>query len=250
MRIPRIYQNRDLQLNQVIVLDAQATVHLTRVLRLRLDDPVILFNGRGGEYLGRLREVGKRSGAIYLERFIDKDVESALRIHLVQAVSRSDRMDYAIQKSVELGVYAIYPIISEHVAYTVNEGKADKKLAHWQGIAQSACEQCGRAFVPAIYTLSYFAEWLGSVTAEQPGVKLVLDCEAELTFSRLEADVKSAPKEVTLLVGPEGGLSAQEFKQLREKDFLPVKLGPRILRTETAAVAALAGLQTLWGDLA
>jgi 16S rRNA (uracil1498-N3)-methyltransferase len=177
-------------------------------------------------------------------------MESALQISLAQAVSRSDRMDYAIQKSVELGVRSIQPVITEHTAFSIREGKGEKKQVHWQGIVQSACEQCGRTYVPTVHPVRPFAEWVSQSGQDETGIKLVLDCDAEVTFSRLASNTAASPRKILLLIGPEGGLSSDELKRLQASGFVSIKLGPRVLRTETAAVAALAGLQTIWGDLA
>ncbi len=240
---PRIYSPLPLRSGATVTLDKQAAQHVLRVLRLQPGDALVLFNGqpvnnRYGEYQATLQE---SNGEMLIGEFIARDTESPLTITLAQGVSRGERMDYAVQKAAELGVAHIVPLITEFCVVKVREERKEKRIAHWQGIATSACEQSGRVRVPDIAPLLTFSAWLPTVHA---AVKLVLDPLATQTLPRL-------PKpqgDIILLVGPEGGLSDAEVMQAKQAGFVPVCLGPRILRTETVPAAALAALQTLWGD--
>ena len=243
MRTTRIYQPGPLASGQVIELDGQAAVHLTRVLRLRAGDVLCLFNGEGGEFAARLLAVGRRTASIEVGEFSPREVESTLQLVLAQGVSRGERMDYTVQKAVELGVARIEPL--ETVRTTVNlagERRA-KRLAHWQGVANAACEQSGRNRVPAVAPVQGFTDWLAEAAAA-PGLKLVLHHRAEQSLQ----DLPPPDGPVTLLIGPEGGLSEGEIEAALASGFRPLRLGPRVLRTETAAVAAMSVLQWLWGD--
>jgi len=243
VRIPRIYHPASLNRGQLIELDGQAAVHLTRVLRLRAGDALCLFNGEGGEFASRLVEVGRRTARIEVGAFTAQDVESKLALVLAQGVSRGERMDYTVQKAVELGVSRILPL--ETVRSTVNLGgeRRARRQLHWQGVVNAACEQSGRNRVPVIEPVRGLADWLTEV-ADEPGLKLVLHHRTEQSLAGLP------PPEgpVTLLIGPEGGLSEGEIEAALACGFQPLRLGPRVLRTETAALAAMSVLQWLWGD--
>jgi len=245
VRIPRIYRPGPLACGQSIELDGQAAVHLTRVLRLRTGDALVLFNGEGGEFAARLVEAGRRLARIEVGEFAATEVESPLELVLAQGVSRGERMDYTVQKAVELGVSRIVPLETARTTVNLDGERRGKRLAHWQGIANAACEQSGRNRVPAVEPVRDFDEWLAEA-AGQPGLKLVLHHRAEQSLAELAPP--SGP--VTLLIGPEGGLSETEIEAAITHGFRPLRLGPRVLRTETAALAALSVLQWLWGDYA
>jgi len=242
LSVPRIYLPVPLQSGTEVMLDARAAQYVVRVLRLKAGAQLILFNGEGGEYAATLQPVSGATAKAAVGDFIARDAESPLTVTLAQAISRGERMDYAIQKAVELGVSHIQPLVTEFCVVKIHQERVDKRLAHWQGIIISACEQCGRTRVPAISAPAPFARWLADCTSS---VKLVLDPYATQGLSQLPQPAG----DITLLIGPEGGLSDAELAQAQHVGFIPVRLGARMLRTETAPVAALAAVQTLWGDL-
>lgn len=241
MRIPRIYQPIPLSRGQRLELDAQATVHLTKVLRLRVGDSLVVFNGQGGEYTARLGDVARRTATIEIGECVERSVESPLELVLLQGVSRGERMDYTVQKAVELGVSRIVPVITERTVVNLKADRQLRRCEHWQSVVNSACEQSGRNHVPLVAPIASFAEAIG---AAAPGLRLVLHHRAASNLTALPAP--QGP--VSLLIGPEGGLSAQEIAAAEAGGFVPLCLGPRVLRTETAALAALAVLQWQWGD--
>lgn len=242
MRVPRIYQSIQLSSDQTIELDAQATAHLTRVLRLKPGDDLVVFNGQGGEYRATVATVERRSARIRVGEFVDKSVESPLELVLVQGISRGERMDYTVQKAVELGVTRIVPVLTERTVVNLNRERQHRRREHWQAVVNSACEQCGRTVVPEVDPIQSLHDWLN---APNKGIKLVLHHRAQSGLTQ-KADIQSL---VTLLIGPEGGLSSTEITAAQSTGYTPISLGPRVLRTETAAVTALSILQWTWGDL-
>ncbi|NOX76869.1 MAG: 16S rRNA (uracil(1498)-N(3))-methyltransferase [Gammaproteobacteria bacterium] len=246
MRAPRIYQPVPLATGQIVELNAQATAHLTRVLRLRVGDALVVFNGEeGGEYAARVREVGRRAASIDVGEFVDGGPESPLELVLVQGISRGERMDYTVQKAVELGVSRIVPVLTERTVVNLKGDRVTRRREHWQSVVNSACEQSGRNRVPVVAEPLALADYF-KVCESSPssGLGLVLHHRAGAGL----AGMSSPQGPVTLLVGPEGGLSGGEITRAEDVGFLPLRLGPRVLRTETAAVASLAVLQWLWGD--
>lgn len=241
MRIPRIYTSQLLQPNSEIALEPGPSQHLARALRMQEGSELILFNGKGGQYPAIITAVGKKQVSAKTAAFNDREVESPLQIQLGIAISRGDRMDWVVQKATELGVNRITPLLTERTEVKLKGERAEKKLSHWQQIAISACEQCGRNVVPDINPLAVSAHWISSVEAE---TKLVLHHRAD----NIPAG-SSAPENIALLVGPEGGLSAGEIAAAEGVGFLSLRLGPRILRTETAPLAAITLLQSKWGDM-
>jgi 16S rRNA (uracil1498-N3)-methyltransferase len=243
MRIPRLYFPKNLTVHTHITLTDAAFHHAVRVLRLRSGAPVILFNGTGGEFHGILDDVAHHNATVHIQHFIAQEKESPLKILLAQGISRGDRMDYTLQKAVELGVTAILPLFTERGVIDLKDKRLAKRMQHWQKIIIGACEQSGRNQLPPVLEPMALATWL---TNNCPGgLKLVLDPRAD---QRLRT-ITPATQEMTLLIGPEGGLTQNELQLAEAKDFMGVQLGPRILRTETAAVAALSALQVRWGDL-
>ncbi|WP_278959561.1 16S rRNA (uracil(1498)-N(3))-methyltransferase [Aquipseudomonas alcaligenes] len=238
MRLSRFFIDAPLSLGQHELPEAQAH-YIGRVLRHAAGDAVQLFDGSGQEYLGALIEVGKKAVRVELREQLAGQAESPLRIHLGQGLSRGERMDWAIQKATELGVSEITPIVSERCEVRLKDERADKRLAHWRQVAISACEQCGRSVLPVIHAPVSLAEWQGHVQAE---LKLVLHPVA----APLESHAR--PHSLAFLIGPEGGLSEAEVAQAKAAGFHAARLGPRVLRTETAPVVALAVAQQLWGD--
>ena len=238
MRLSRFFIDAPLSLGQHELPEAQAH-YIGRVLRHAVGDAVQLFDGSGQEYLGELIEVGKKAVRVELREQLAGQAESPLRIHLGQGLSRGERMDWAIQKATELGVGEITPIVSERCEVRLKDERADKRLAHWRQVALSACEQCGRSVLPLIHSPVTLAEWQAHVQAE---LKLVLHPVA----APLESHAR--PHSLAFLIGPEGGLSEAEVEQAKAAGFHAARLGPRVLRTETAPVVALAVAQQLWGD--
>jgi len=242
MRCPRIYTPQPLTPDNTIALDAEAAHHVARVLRMQSGDELILFNGEGGEYRAAITAVDKKSVHVALGACDTSERESPLAIHLGIAISKGERMDWVIQKATELGVTQITPLQTERVEVRLGNERGEKKLAHWRAIAISACEQCARNRIPTIDDIQPLATWLSVVEADK---KFVLHHRSD---ARLESD-KEKPESAALLIGPEGGLSDIEIALAEKKNFAPLRLGPRVMRTETAPIAALSILQFLWGDL-
>ena len=238
---PRIHVDAELAADTELTLPEGAARHVATVLRLREGAALTLFDGRGHEAAAVLVEATRKRVVAHVAKVILGRGESFLAVHLGQAISKGDRMDYAIQKAVELGVAAITPLYTEHGDVRLKGEREAKKLAHWQGVAISACEQCGRATVPTVHAPQPLADWL---RARNEALRLVLHPATESTWQAAE-HVSSA----ALLIGPEGGLSTSEVEQAGQAGFMSLTLGPRILRTETAPVVALALLQHHFGDL-
>ncbi|AUG43671.1 MULTISPECIES: 16S rRNA (uracil(1498)-N(3))-methyltransferase [Pseudomonas] len=238
MRLSRFFIDAPLSLGEHELPEAQAH-YIGRVLRMAEGDALQLFDGSGNEFRGTLLEVGKKRVVVRLDESFAGQVESPLQIHLGQGLSRGERMDWAIQKATELGVNEITPIFSERCEVRLKDERADKRLAHWRQVAVSACEQCGRSRVPVIHPPVLLADWIKQTQAD---LKLVLHPVAEPLVSHAK------PATLAFLIGPEGGLSDTEVDQAQDAGFLPARLGPRVLRTETAPVVALAVAQQLWGD--
>jgi len=238
MRLSRFFIDTPLSLGEHELPEAQAH-YIARVLRMAEGDALQVFDGSGQEFRGILVEVGKKRVRISLDESFAGQPESPLRIHLGQGLSRGERMDWAIQKATELGVDQITPIFSERCEVRLKDERADKRLLHWRQVAISACEQCGRSKVPVIHPPLLLADWLKQTAAD---LKLVLHPVAQ----PLESHAR--PETLAFLIGPEGGLSDAEVEQAQGTGFLPARLGPRVLRTETAPVVALAVAQQLWGD--
>jgi 16S rRNA (uracil1498-N3)-methyltransferase len=238
MRLSRFFIDAALSLGEHELPEAQAH-YIGRVLRMAEGDALQVFDGSGQEYRGTLLEVGKKRVRVQLDESFAGQTESPLRIHLGQGLSRGERMDWAIQKATELGVAEITPIVSERCEVRLKDERAEKRQAHWQQIAISACEQCGRSVVPVIHPPMQLAEWLKRSDAE---LKLVLHPVAEPLTSH------SKPTTLAFLIGPEGGLNDAEVEQAQKAGFHAARLGPRVLRTETAPVVALSIAQQMWGD--
>ncbi len=245
LSIPRIYLPIPLHTGELVMLDKQAAQHVTRVLRMKPGAPLIVFNGQGGEYTATLMQESRGAAGVKIGEFIARDAESKLSVRLAQGISRGERMDYAIQKAVELGVMQIIPLFTEFCVVNMKEERAEKRVAHWQGVAISACEQCGRTRVPEVLAPRPLHEWFAQA---QASLKLVFDPYSTQHLAHL-AHLAPPAGDITILIGPEGGLSDTESRAAIKSGFTAVQLGPRMLRTETAPVAALAAVQTLWGDL-
>jgi 16S rRNA (uracil1498-N3)-methyltransferase len=241
MRTTRIYTTKRLSSHAAVILEPEPSHHLARVLRLGVGDTLTLFDGCGGEYPGEITAVDKKHVHILTGEHLPRDCESPLSIHLGIAVSRGERMDWVVQKATELGVAALTPLVTEHNGVKLDAGRAAKKIQHWQQIAISACEQCGRNRPPAVNAIQPLPQWLLATEAQR---KFVLHHRAESVGA---AGV--APGSIALLVGPEGGLSEAEITAAEHAGYAALRLGPRVLRTETAPLAAIAVLQARWGDM-
>lgn len=232
---------RDL-VGRTIALPVAAAHHATRVVRLKPGDALRLFDGSGGEYAAVLTAVEKRGAEARIERFDPDDHESPFAFTLVQAVAANDAMDYAVRKAVELGVFTIQPVATERSAPMPDGTRAERRVAHWQQIAVSASEQSGRNRVPCVHAVVALQRWLaassGGVLAGVPG--------ATVSLASVQAP---EDRRCAIVVGPEGGFSDREVALMAQHGVTPVALGPRVLRTETAAAAMLAILQARWGDL-
>lgn len=255
MSAPRFYLDQPLAPGARFSLPPGPARHAARALRLAENDAVTLFNGRGGEYAARIERIRKDEVAVAVTGFADVERESRLRLMLAQGISSGERMDYTLQKAVELGVAAIQPIAARRSVVKLAGERADKRTAHWQGVVASACEQCGRNRVPDVAAPLTLADWLGRTIprgqpaeADPPGQRSMrLLFLSPLAETRL-ADLPAPAAMDCLVAGPEGGFEADEIVALHSARAIPVRLGPRVLRTETAALAALAAMQALWGD--
>ncbi|GGB54745.1 ribosomal RNA small subunit methyltransferase E [Oceanisphaera marina] len=243
MRIPRIYEAAALSSGLELTLSDDAANHVGRVLRMQAGQPLVLFNGQGGQYNANIVHADKKTVRVRLAEFDASDCESPLPFHLGQVISRGDKMEFTIQKSVELGVNVITPLFSSRCGVKLSGERLDKKIQQWQSIAIAACEQCGRNKVPDIRPAMTLTQWLAEQTDD---LKLNLHPRAEYSVNTLPPPNAG----IRLLVGPEGGLSDDEIIQAREQNFVDILLGPRVLRTETAALTAITALQCRFGDLA
>ena len=237
-RTPRLFVETELQPRSKLILAENAAHHAARVLRLHDGDTVVLFDGRGGEYEARLAMPGRGQVAAETGERRDPERESPLRITLVQAVSSSEKMDFTIQKAVELGVAAIQPILTAKSLVRLSAEREEKKLTRWRRVAIAACEQCGRNRIPEIDEPLPLERY----RAPADSSKILLSPSGTAKLGTL------ARSPVTLAVGPEAGFSDEEEQLLQRAGFVPMRLGPRILRTETAALAALAALNAIAGD--
>ena len=241
----RLFVSGDLINGSTVELEGDRARYLGRVLRLRPADEVLVFNGDGPERSAVIETITKSKVSLRIGESYETDTESPLRVHLVQGVSRGERMDFVIQKATELGVKRVTPVLTEYGVVKLDTKRAEKRREHWQGVAQSACEQSGRVRVPLIDAPVPLKTWFGDGPAEVDA-QLILRPGAGAALAGIEAP----STKICLLVGPEGGFSDIEYEDADIAGFMPVSLGPRVLRTETAAVAALSVLQSKWGDLA
>ena len=241
MRLTRVFVDTPLAAGTTVALTGDAANHVTRVLRLREGDAITLFDGRGGEYAARIARMQRGSVRVEVGAHSTIERESPLELTLLQGIARGERMDLIVQKATELGVTRIVALTTERSVVRLDAQQAERKAAHWRAVAVAACEQCGRNRVPAIEEPVDYATALGHNAA----LKLLLDPTAPQPMSRPGADVGS----IALLVGPEGGFTDTEAELARRAGFEPRHMGPRVLRTETAAITALAALQATAGDL-
>jgi 16S rRNA (uracil1498-N3)-methyltransferase len=249
MRIPRIYLDEPLRVGDEVLLPEQAGEHVARVLRLERGHPLILFNGGGDEYDATLAALVKRAvtAKILGQRQVDR--ESPLKLTLAQGIARGEKMDWILQKATELGVARIVPLVTERTEVKLDEERAQRRLAHWRSVVAGACEQCGRNRLPSIEAPQRLDRWLGAL-GEDDSLRLALLPQGEVSLQQFAQWEKGESQPSALLcVGPEGGFSEHDIELLDQARFRGLRLGPRILRTETAGIAALAALQAIAGDL-
>jgi 16S rRNA (uracil1498-N3)-methyltransferase len=245
MRLTRVYVDEPLAPDSRVTLEGSAANHIRRVLRLAPGDALTMFDGRGGEYDARVEGMRKDAVLIAVGLHHPVERESPLAIALAQGVSRGERMDLVVQKATELGVRRILPVLTERTVVRLGTEQADSRLRHWRAIAVGACEQCGRNSVPKIAPPLALADFLRSAGAdERQDARIVLSPAGGLQIRDLDG-----ARSLLLLIGPEGGLSESEQRAAADAGFRALSLGPRVLRTETAAIAALAALQQQLGDL-
>ncbi len=242
MRVPRIFTEQALAAGAELALESGPSQHLARVLRMGQGDELCLFDGSGAEYQARIVAADKRRVTVAVLESGPGLAESALRIHLGIGISRGERMDWVVQKATELGVAAISPLYTERTEVRLRGEREERKRLHWLQVAVSACEQCGRSVLPAVHEPSTLAQWLQDADGER---RFVLHHRATTVPGK-----NRMPTSISLLVGPEGGLSEAEISAAEAAGFESLALGPRVLRTETAPLAALAILQARWGDMA
>lgn len=243
MSAPRFYCPPPLSSGATFELPPQAAHHASRVLRLRAGDAVQLFDGLGNALDAKIYEIkGKHVQLHELQTCMD-DAESPLRIVLAQAMSSSEKMDWVVQKATELGAAEIHPVQTQRSVARLSGARAEKRTAHWRGITIAASEQCGRNVLPQVHAPLELAAWLEQARS-LPGSRFVLLPEGSTALHKQPPPQDS----ITLLIGPEGGFSEDEIKMIHMAGFIPIRMGKRVLRTETAAMAGIAALQTLWGD--
>ncbi|MDH3614773.1 MAG: 16S rRNA (uracil(1498)-N(3))-methyltransferase [Gammaproteobacteria bacterium] len=244
MALTRLFIDDELRSGQELRLDSEQARYIGRVLRLRIGDQLTVFNGQGGEFCAHAKSITRNAAILLLGEHSDSGTESALKMHLVQGISRGERMDFVIQKATELGVKRISPVHTAYGVVKLDAERAAKRRDHWQSVAESACEQAGRTRPPLIDPPMDLNAWFGG-RAKQPDTDLILRPFATTPLT----SITTPATKVCLLIGPEGGFNDSEYDDASVAGFEAVSLGPRILRTETAATAALAVVQSMWGDL-
>ncbi len=241
MRTPHIYTHQTLTNGKTITLEEAPSRHISQVLRLQPTNKLTLFNGNGQQYNACLQSCSKLKVEAKITSITENITESPIQFALALGISKGERVDYALQKAVELGISSFTPLFTERTVVKLKGDRLEKRLNHWQKIAIAACEQSGRNTIPSIDEAQRFDDWI--VKAKQ-GTQLILHPDATSSLNMLPVPDES----VLLLIGPEGGLSKKEITIAEANGFTPVRLGPRVLRTETAPIAALAAMQALWGD--
>lgn len=242
MRITRLYHSGSLFCGETAELDTGTSNHLIRVLRTKVNSPVTLFNGDGYDYQCTTRNDSAKKALVSVESKTKVNTESNLSITLIQGLSRQDRMETTIQKSVELGVVKIIPVLCQRSNTKLTREKQIKKLEHWRKVAISACEQSGRSIIPDISEVTTIAAL--DTALDNGALKVLLNPVAASSLNKIGYDNQT----IAIFIGPEGGLNEQEIAHLQENQFHNISLGPRILRTETAGPAVISALQILWGD--
>jgi 16S rRNA (uracil1498-N3)-methyltransferase len=241
MTIARLFHSQNLASGREICLDDAAARHAVSALRLKKDDAVVLFNGMGGEYPARIIGIVKNGVTVLTGDWQNIEREPLLQILLAQAVSSAEKMNLTVQKAVELGAAVVQPLASQRGVGSTSAAHAQKRVQHWRKVAIAACEQCGRNRIPQIAEMISLKKFLA---ISGKGMRIMLSPEGGASFKQLEFKDRA----IAVLVGAEGGLTSEESRAARDAGFIPVTLGRRVLRTETAGLAALAAIQTLWGD--
>ena len=239
----RLFVSAALSNGATLELHGEQARYVGRVLRARVGDPLRVFNGDDGEWDAEITNITKSAVSVLVRSARDSHTESALKLHLVQGISRGERMDFVVQKATELGVKRITPVLTDHGVVKLDGSRAEKRQQHWQRVAESACEQCGRVRPPLIDAPLAINRWFGEKRATD-STQLILRPGAATALQ----DVESPQTKLCLLIGPEGGFSPKEYEDAEITGFRAVSLGPRVLRTETAALAALTVAQVNWGD--
>jgi 16S rRNA (uracil1498-N3)-methyltransferase len=242
MSIPRFHSTEKLSPGSLVKLSDNAAIHAGRALRMKVGDQVVLFNGDGNNYLCELNFMSKNEVSVKVKSMSANNCESPLNITLIQAISSGDRMDFTIQKAVELGVTAIQPISSQRSVVRLSGDRAEKRREHWQNVVISACEQSGRSFVPLVAAATSLPQWLSQ--NEKADLRILLLPGATQSLH----DMVKPEGNIHLLIGAEGGLTEEEINLATHYQFASIRLGNRILRTETAALSAISAIQTRWGD--
>ena len=242
MRQIRSYIDQPLEVGMRVRLSVDASLHLLRVLRLGVGDRITLFNGDGSDYDAVLLTAARSGAEVDVQAVRLIDSESSLRIHLAQALARGDKMDWVLQKATELGVHAITPLLTHRSEVKLSGDRLDKRMLHWRGVISSACEQCGRARLPDLGLPQRLGEWCAGIA---DGQRWFLDPSASQGLNHVEPGLEP----IALVIGPEGGLDERDVATLHGAGFHGLRLGPRILRTETAGLAVIAALQARLGDL-
>lgn len=244
MRTTRVFVDLQLRVGSEIALPDSATAHLLRVLRLREGDGCVLFNGDGHDHPATLLRADRRGGVVRIENRVAVDVESPLHVILLQGIARGEKMDLILQKATELGVAAIFPVDSERSEVKLDAQRLEKRLAHWRGVVTAACEQSGRTRIPTVHVPQTIPDACQSLP--EHALRLTLDPQASHGIADLPSNIANP---VVIAIGPEGGWSPRDRMRLVEHGFSGLRLGPRILRTETAGLSAIAALQARFGDM-
>ena len=242
MRQQRVYTSQPLTPGESVQLEADSSHHLSKVLRLQTGDAIILFNGDGHEYTASIEICARQSVQVLVQKQLNVSRESPLQITLAQGISRGSRMDYTLQKAVELGINTIIPLWTTRTQVKLDAKRMHKRVKHWQGVIQSASEQSGRLQLPELLPALSLQEWVTN-TSDNHEMKLLLHPEAGSSLNTLH----KPEGKIALLIGPEGGITEEEIQLCKDHCFTDIRLGPRILRTETAALATLSAIQALWG---
>ena len=242
----RFYHSKPIKINEIIVMDDFAAHHALKVMRLKITDQLILFNGDGSDFTGQVIRISKRRVEVSIKSKKTVKNESNLKVILLQALTSSDKMDLIIQKTTELGISEIQPIICERSIVKIKNEKIEKKLLHWRQVAIAACEQCGRAKIPTIHKPENIIKYLEKIAESNKDIKIILSPEVTKSLNNFIPNKKQCIK---VLIGPEGDFTKKELDFSIQKGFSPIKIGPRILRTETAPLCILSILQYKCGDI-
>jgi 16S rRNA (uracil1498-N3)-methyltransferase len=242
----RFYHSKPININETIIMDNFAAHHAIKVMRIKKDDKLILFNGDGSDYQGQVININNKNVEVLINSKEIINNESGLKVTLLQALTSSDKMDWIIQKTTELGISCIQPLVCERSTVKIKNDKIEKRLFHWQQVSIAACEQCGRSKIPGINKPENFTKCLDQIKVSDKSLKIILSPSAQKTINDINYN---SEQNIKVLIGPEGDFSKQEREFAIKQDFIPIKIGPRILRTETAPITILSILQNLYGDI-